>query len=403
MSRSASSSSSSLKRGVALGLGVLAIGGLAWFFMRGQGGAADQPAVNPWNAPVPVRVVPAEAGKLALRLRAIGTVTPMAAVTVRSRVDGELLKVAFEEGQMVQKGALLAEIDPSLYRVRLAQAEGQQLQNKAQLKNAESELARYQTLFAQDSIARQQVDTQEALVNQLRGTIKADQAQVDDARLQLQWTRIEAPIAGRLGLRRVDPGNLVSTGDTEGLVTITQMRPISVVFTIPEHQLGEVRQELRAGHALTVEARDRDDRLSLAQGVLRTVDNQIDVATGTVKLKAEFANGDEALFPNQFVNIRLDVRRVDAAVTIPLDAVQFGSKGSYVYVISEGKAHIRPLKLGAGDGDRVVVEQGLQAGEQVVLEGLDRLRDGRQVIVVEADAAAPGLPGHGAPAAAAGG
>ncbi len=358
-----------------------------------------------WGGPVPVKTVPAERGELDVRLRAIGTVTPLASVTVRSRVDGELIRLAFNEGDRVRKGALLAEIDPAPYRVGLAQAEGQLQQNQAQLKNAETELARYRLLFKQDSIARQQVEAQEAMVNQLRGTLKSNQAQVDDARLKLGWTRIEAPIEGRVGLRRVDAGNLISSGDSEGIVSIVQTRPIAVMFTVPERDLATVREEMARGHTLEVEAWDRDDRKPVASGVLRTFDNQIDTTTGTVRLKAEFANTDDALFPNQFVNVRLAVRSIKDAVTIPADSVQFGSRGSYVYVINEGKASIRPVTLGASDGIKVVVEDGLEGGEQVVLEGLDRLREGSNVILADSDgsmeggARAPGAPGAGGPAA----
>lgn len=337
--------------------------------------------------PVPVKAVDAVRGGLDVRLRAIGTVTPLASVTVRSRVDGELERVAFDEGDIVRKGALLAEIDPAPYRVGLAQAEGQLQQNQAQLKNAETELARYRLLYEQDSIARQQLDAQEALVNQLRGTLKTNQAQVDEARLKLDWTRIGAPIAGRVGLRKVDAGNLISSSDAQGIVNIVQTRPIAVMFTVPERDLANVREEMARGRRLQVEAWDRDDRKAIATGVLRTFDNQIDTTTGTVRLKAEFANVDDALFPNQFVNVRLAVRSIQDAVTIPADAVQFGSKGSYVYVVVNNKALMRAVSLGDSDGSRVVVEEGLAGGEKVVLEGLDRLRDGSAVVLADSDGA----------------
>lgn len=388
-------------------LGATIVAGTAWYLAR-DGAPAAPPGGPPGpprpgmmgmgGAPVPVKVVVAERGALDVRLRAIGTATPLASVTVRSRVDGELLGVAFEEGDVVAKGTLLAEIDPAPYRVRLAQAEGQLQQNRAQLKNAETELARYRTLFRQDSIARQQVEAQEALVNQLRGSLQSNQAQVDDARLQLAWTRIEAPIAGRVGLRRVDAGNLITSGDGEGIVSIVQTRPIAVMFTVPERDLAAVREEMARGNLLQVEAWDRDDRKHVATGVLRTFDNQIDTATGTVRLKAEFPNADEALFPNQFINVRLAVRSIQDAVTIPADAVQFGSRGSYVYLVVDGKATLRDVALGASDGVRVVVENGLAGGEQVVLEGLDRLREGRDVVLTDsggADGAPPAGPRPG--------
>lgn len=388
-------------------LGATIVAGTAWYLARDgapaapPGGPSGPPRpgmMGMGGAPVPVKVVVAERGALDVRLRAIGTATPLASVTVRSRVDGELLGVAFEEGDVVAKGTLLAEIDPAPYRVRLAQAEGQLQQNRAQLKNAETELARYRTLFRQDSIARQQVEAQEALVNQLRGSLQSNQAQVDDARLQLAWTRIEAPIAGRVGLRRVDAGNLITSGDGEGIVSIVQTRPIAVMFTVPERDLAAVREEMARGNLLQVEAWDRDDRKHVATGVLRTFDNQIDTATGTVRLKAEFPNADEALFPNQFINVRLAVRSIQDAVTIPADAVQFGSRGSYVYLVVDGKATLRDVALGASDGIRVVVENGLAGGEQVVLEGLDRLREGRDVVLTDSggtDGAPPAGPRPG--------
>lgn len=388
------------RRGAVAGLALLAAGALGLAFLAGDDAPAQAAPGNPWDAPVPVRTVVAEAGDMAVRLQAIGTVTPLATVTVRSRVDGQLLRVAFDEGQTVASGQLLAEVDPAPYRIRLAQAEGRRLQTGAQLKNAERELARHRAMFAEEAVARQQVEALEAQVEQLRGTLMADRAQVDDARLQLAWTRIEAPIAGRLGLRLADPGKLLTAADTEGLATITQTRPISVLFALPEHRLGELRAAVRAGEPLTVEARDRDDRRVLASGRLSALDNLIDPATGTLKMKAEFANDDEALFPNQFVNVRVHVRTERGAITIPADAVQHGARGSYVYVVEDGKARIRPVALGVGDGARVAVAEGLRGGEQVVLEGLDRLREGREVVLAgegEAAAVAP------APAQAAGG
>jgi len=372
------------------------LGALAWWYLASRGNAppASGPGANSWNGPVPVRVTPAQSGSVAVRLPAIGTVTPLETVTIRSQVDGRLVDVAFQEGQMVEKGQLLARIDPERYQARLAVAQGQLMQTRAQLKQAEAELARYRTLRAQNSIASRDLEAQQALVEQLRGAQVAGRAQADEARMELRWTRIEAPIAGRAGFRNVDPGNLVSATDTEGLVVITRVKPISVVFSIPAQRLDDVRGQLNAGLRPAVEVRDSDNRRVLARGQLRTVDNRIDVATGTVRLKAEFDNEDAALFPNQFVNVSLDLRRIADAVTIPVDAVLHGSRGSYVYVIEEGKAHVRQLKAGADDGERVVVQEGLSKGDQVVLEGLDRLREGREVMVV----ADPPGPSAAAPA-----
>ncbi|EKE75558.1 HlyD family secretion protein [Oceanibaculum indicum P24] len=332
---------------------------------------------------MPVRVVPAAVEDMAVEVKAIGTVAPMNTVVVRSRVDGLLHSVLFQEGERVEAGEVLAEIDPEPFRVALAQAEGTLQQNLAQLKNAESDLAIYKRLFQQDSIARQQLDAQEALVNQLRGTLMTNRAQVDNAKLQLSYTKITAPIGGRLGLRRIDAGNLIASGDTEGLVTITQTQPIAVQFTVPEVQLADVRAAHRAGRLLAVEAWDRSERQMLAEGVLTTLDNQIDIATGTLRLKAQFENEDDALFPNQFVNVRLRVRTLEGAVTIPADAVQYGAQGTYVYMIVDGKATVRPVSLGPTSGGRIAVTESLTKGDEVVLEGLDRLREGREVTIVK--------------------
>ena len=341
-------------------------------------------ANNPWAMPVPVRVIEAGSSDLKVQIKAIGTVTPLNTVLVQSRVSGPLQQVFFQEGQKVEAGQLLAQIDPADYKVELAQAQGQKDQNLAQLKSAEQDLERYAKLKEQNTIAAQQMNTQQALVNQLKGAIKSNQAAIDAAELQLSYTQIKAPISGRLGLRAVDPGNLIQANSAEGLVTITQSSPIAVVFTIPETQLQQVRSAFRAGAALTVEAWDRSEQLQLSSGTLTTLDNQIDIATGTLKLKAEFANQNEELFPNQFVNVRLNVAVQSGAVTIPQDAVQYGAQGTYVYMIDgNNKAQIRQLKLGAVDNGLVAVEEGLKAGDKVVLEGLDRLRPDREVEVIQ--------------------
>jgi len=346
------------------------------------------PMMNPWTGPTPVRTVTADTGSLGLHLRAIGTATPLRTVTVRSRVEGELIEVLFQEGQQVQAGQLLARIDPRPYQIALAQAQGQQQQNLAQLRNAELDLKRYQTLYKQDSIARQQLDSQQALVRQYQGTTKIDQARVDDARLQLSYTRIEAPVTGRIGLRAVDVGNIVKPGDADGLAVITQMQPMSVLFAIPETQLNDVREQLAAGRELSVEAWDRDEKNQLAQGRLSTLDNRIDTATGTVRLRAEFANQDERLFPNQFLNVRMQVRNIGDAIVAPSDAVQYGANGAFVYVITpESTAAVRPVTLGPSDDGQVVIASGLTAGEQIAIEGLDRLREGRAVQIVTGIAA----------------
>lgn len=334
--------------------------------------------------PVPVRLAQAEQGDFAVELKALGTVTAYNTVNVRSRVDGELVKVLFEEGQQVKAGDLLAVIDPRPYQAALQQAQGALQENQAQLKNAELDLQRYKGLYAEDSIARQTLDTQQALVGQYRGSLQSNQADVATAKLNLDFTQIRAPISGRLGLRQLDVGNLVSAGDSTPLVVITQTDPIAVVFTIPEGDLPAVLQQRRAGATLAVEAWDRGERLKLAEGVLQSLDNQIDTATGTVKLKARFANSEQMLFPNQFVNVRLRVETRSAATIIPSAAVQFGNQGTFVYVVdADSKVSLRPVTIVASDAERSLVGAGVQPGERLVLEGTDRLRDGSRVEVVD--------------------
>lgn len=346
---------------------------------RGPGGGAFRAMA------VPVRLATAQQRTLQHSLRAIGTVTAFNTVVVRSRVGGELLQLHFQEGQAVQAGDLLAQIDPREYQVALDQALGQQQQNEAQLQSARKDLERYRLLFRQNSIARQQVEQQEALVKQLEGTRVSDQAAVDSAGLQLSFTRITAPISGRLGLRKVDQGNIVSTSDEEGLVTITQTQPISVEFTLPQSEAAEVLVQLRDGRTLQAVLYDQNDVQELARGELMSVDNLIDVATGTLRLKARFDNEDERLFPNQFVNVRLLVSSQEA-LAIPSAAVQVGSIGSFVYVVDEKDAvRIQRITAGRVDGAWTAVLEGLQAGERVVVEGTDRLREGATVDVVNVD------------------
>ncbi len=369
-----------------VGAGVVVLLLLLWFFGIRQPDAKRPPPPNPWMGPTPVHTVAVSKSDLKVHLKAIGTVTPLNNVTVRPRVGGPLISVKFTEGQLVKAGEILAEIDPAPYQVKLHQAEGALQETRAQLQNAEEDLALYERLMTSKSIAKQQYDKQKSLVAQLHGTLKTHTAQLEDARLQLSYTRITAPIAGRTGLRKVDVGNLVNANDNTGLVTITQTKPISVVFTIPENQLIAVRQAHSAANtnkqALGVEAWDRSEQNLLATGKLTTLDNQIDTATGTLRLKAEFDNADDGLFPNQFINARLHLQTLDGAVTIPADAVQYGSKGTYVYVIDDGKATMRQIKLGALEADRIAVLEGLKEGEQVVLEGIDRLWEGKDVKVM---------------------
>jgi len=366
---------------------VLALAGLGWWLYVSNQKTEPKGRPAGMTPSTPVNVEAARLQNLDIYLRGLGTVTALNTVTVRSRVQGELLEVKFREGEQVKEGTLLALIDPRPYEVALNQAIGTQQQNEAQYENAKRDLQRYQTLRKQDSIAPQLLDTQSALVRKFEGQIKSDQAAVDNARLQLSFTRITAPISGKLGLRRVDAGNLINANDPLGLVVITETQPISVVFTLPENDLPAVRQPMLAGEKLEVEAYDRADIKRLARGALISIDNQIDITTGTVKLKAEFKNEDDALFPNQFVNVRLKVRTIKEALTIPAGAIQQGNRGMFVYVITpEGTATVRVVKVGDRTAESLVILEGIQAGERVVLEGTDRLREGAKVRIIQSGA-----------------
>lgn len=340
----------------------------------------------------PVRVATAAAQDMPHFLNGLGTVTPSSEVLVTSRVDGQLLRLHFKEGQRVEAGDLLAEIDPRPFQATLDEAQGNLAKDQAQLDNARRDLSRYAKLAKGDFIAAQQYETQRALVRQYEGTVEADKAAVDSARLQLEYSRITAPVGGRLGLRNVDEGNMIKSSDTGGLVRITEVSPCDVVFTLPESQVPLVVAALRrheqtpASPPPLVQAWDREQKHLLAVGSLLSLDNQIDAATGTVRLKARFPNKDGALYPNQFVNARLLVRMLKDAVTIPASAVQLGTRGSYVYVVDkndkgEDVARLREVTPGIGTNALTVIDKGLAPGEVVVVDGLDRLRDGIQVKV----------------------
>lgn len=399
MSESQSRNRYGLRKGL-LALVVLGALGLGYFLWSGSGqpagsGGANQAPGQPAGArpggppgmaamAVPVRVAPVEQGPIQNIFTAVGTVTAFNTVTVRSRVDGELQKIFFTDGQKVKAGDLLAQIDPRPYQVQLDQALGQQAQNVAQLNNARQDLKRYEQLFRQNSLARQQLEAQQALVQQYLGAQKTDQANVDSARLQLEFTRITAPIGGRLGLRVVDQGNLISAGSTEGLVVITQTQPISVVFSLPQAQLPAVLERFNQGQPLVVDLFDSAERRVLATGELSSIDNQIDIATGTVRLKATFENQDETLFPNQFVNVRLRVSTQPDAIIIPTQAVQQGSAGAFVYLVADDNTvTVQPIVTGTIENRRVAVVEGLTAGQRVVTDGVDRLRNGTRVQIIE--------------------
>ena len=352
-----------------------------------------RPGFGGSTQPVPVRVSDVKRGDFPVFYKALGTVTALNTINVRSRVAGELVKVYFKEGQMVKAGELLAEIDPRSYQNALLQAEGTLLQNQAQLKNAQVDVQRYRGLYAEDSIAKQTLDTAEALVSQYQGTVKTNQAAVNDAKLNLEFTKIRAPISGRVGLRQLDVGNLVAANDTTALVVITQTEPIVVSFTLPENDLALVIARYRSGAKLPVQAWDRGDRKELAVGVLSSIDNQIDITTGTLKFKTLFENRDQTLFPNQFVNVRLLADTLKDVILAPSAAIQFGTNGSFVYAMDgDNKVKIRSVKVGATDGDVTVIEEGLEPGDRVVLEGTDRLRDGGAVEVVNDSADVPATP-----------
>lgn len=358
---------------------VLVLGLLIWYFFGGSGGRKPMPAPT-----VPVRVAAVRQQSMPHFLNGLGTATPSADVLVTSRVDGQLMRLHFREGQRVAAGDLLAEIDPRPFEASLAEARGTLAKDKAQLVNARRDLERYSSLAAGDFIARQQYETQRATVRQYEGQVEADEAAVASAALQLEYSRIVAPVSGRLGLRNVDEGNMIKASDTDGLVRITEVSPCYVVFTLPESRVPlaarALRQAEEGGSRPLVQAWDREQKTLLVFGELLSMDNRIDAATGTVRLKAQFANENGALYPNQFVNARVLVDELPDALTVPSAAVQLGARGAYVYVVDEENiARLRDIVPGIATNELTVVAEGVRAGERVVVDGLDRLRDGLRV------------------------
>ncbi len=351
----------------------------------GPGGGRGPARFSAGGQTQPVSVGIVRRQDVRVQVNAIGTMSARATAVVRAKVSGELVKLHFKEGDEVKAGQLLAEIDPRSYQASLGQVQGNLARDQALLKNAQLDLKRYQDLLAKDSIASQQVDTQAAQVRQLEGTVAADQAQVDAAKLQLSYTRITAPIAGRLGLRQADRGNVVGPSDANGIVTINLVRPIDAVFSVPEAHLAQINQRLSEGAELPVELWDREQKRRLGRGKVGALDNAIDATTGTIKVKATFGNEDGTLFPNQFVNVRLQVNLLQDAVTVPGTAIQ----NNYVYLVQpDGTVTQRRIRVGVADGDRVAVEGELKEGDQVVVDGIDRLREGAKVAVIDSGAAA---------------
>jgi len=369
---------------------------------KGKGGAAGA-AGDAASRPIPVTATAAATKDVGVYLTGLGTVVPLNTVAVKSRVDGQLVRIAFHEGQLVRAGDLLAQLDPRPFQVQLMQAEGQRAKDEAALQNARVDLARYQVLIKEDSIPRQQLDTQAATVAQIEASLKSDQAQIESAKLNLAYARITAPTGGRVGLRQVDLGNIVHAGDPNGVVVITQLQPIDVVFTLPADHLPEVLPQLHTGKSLAVDAYDRDLKHKLATGELLAVDNQIDPTTGTVRMKALFGNGDEALFPNQFVNALLLVNTLKGAVTVPTAALQRSPQATFVYVVKPDRTvETRNVVVEQTEGDDAALRSGVAAGELVVVEGVDKLRPGAKVDLGNGGNGKGGRGGGGAGAGGAG-
>jgi len=384
------------RRGLWIWLVILLIAaGAGYYYWSQRQNSAQKPAASDTGSagrpgaggrgqagPIPVVAVKAQKGNIAVYFNGLGAVTPLATVAIKSRVDGQLMTVNYKEGDIVHQGDLLAEIDPRPYQATLTQYEGQLLRDQALLANARVDQTRYETLLQQNAIQEQQLATQKALVIQDEGIVKTDQGLIDAAKVNLVYTRITSPINGRVGLRLVDAGNIVHASDSNGLVVITQVQPISVIFTIAEDQLQQILQKWQHGQKFVVDAFDRDMTHKISSGILTTIDNQIDQTTGTLKIRATFSNSGYELFPNQFVNARLLVQEKTGVILLPVAAIQRNSQATYVYLVKpDSKVTVRQITLGATEGDQAEVTSGLQAGDVLVMTGVDKLQEGSKVVV----------------------
>jgi len=361
---------------------ILALSGIASYFIlfKNQSSSNSETKKASASRVISVSTASVQQGAIKIFFQGLGTIIPLANVTVKSRVDGQLMDILFTEGQMVTEGDVLAKIDARSFEVQLKQAQGQLLKDQALLENALIDLKRYEVLLQQDSISKQVLDTQKALVHQYLGTIKVDEASIDSAKLEIDYSTIKAPISGRIGLRLVDKGNMIHASDTTGLAVMTQINPISATFTLPEEKIPTVMSALQENKMLEAEAYDRSDSLLIAKGHLVSMDNQIDTATGTLKFKAEFNNTDKKLFPNQFVNIHLLVKTQPDALYIPSAAIQHGSQGTFVYRVKEDQTvSVQRVKVSSTQNGRSIIEEGLHVNDTIVIDGVDKLREGSKV------------------------